>query len=91
LSWPRQIPIEGHPADVVKVVEAYSHWLAQSSMPKLFVNADPGSILVGRQRQVCRAWPNQTEVTVKGTHFIQEDSPDEIGTAIAEFIRRIRK
>jgi haloalkane dehalogenase len=91
LSWPRQIPIEGRPADVVKVVEAYSEWLAQSDVPKLFVNADPGSILVGRQRQVCRAWPNQTEVTVKGTHFIQEDSPDEIGSAVAEFIRRIRK
>ncbi len=90
LSWPRQIPIEGQPADVVKVVEAYSRWLAQSDVPKLFVNADPGSILVGRQREVCRAWPNQTEVTVKGTHFIQEDSPDEIGTAVAEFIRRIR-
>ena len=91
LSWPRQIPIEGQPADVVKVVEAYSRWLAQSDVPKLFVNADPGSILVGRQREVCRAWPNQTEVTVKGRHFIQEDSPDEIGAAVAEFIRRIRK
>ena len=91
LSWPRQIPIEGQPADVVKVVEAYSQWLAQSKVPKLFVNADPGSILVGRQREVCRTWPNQTEVTVKGRHFIQEDSPDEIGAAVAEFIRRIRK
>lgn len=91
LSWPRQIPIEGQPADVVKVVEAYSHWLAQSGVPKLFVNAEPGSILVGRQREVCRTWPNQMEVTVKGAHFIQEDSPDEIGTAVAEFIRRIRK
>lgn len=91
LSWPRQIPIEGQPEDVVKVVEAYSRWLAQSDIPKLFVNANPGSILVDRQREVCRAWPNQTEVTVKGAHFIQEDSPDEIGTAVAEFIRRIRK
>ena len=90
LSWPRQIPIEGQPADVVKVVEAYSRWLAQSQVPKLFVNADPGSILVGRQREVCRAWPNQNEVTVRGTHFIQEDSPDEIGAAVAAFIRRIR-
>jgi haloalkane dehalogenase len=75
---------------VVKVVEAYSRWLAQSDVPKLFINADPGSILVGRQREICRAWPNQTEVTVKGTHFIQEDSPDEIGTAVAGFVRRIR-
>ena len=90
LSWPRQIPIEGRPADVVKVVEKYSRWLAQSDVPKLFVNADPGSILVGRQREICRAWPNQTEVTVKGTHFIQEDSPDEIGRAVADFVRRIR-
>ncbi len=90
LSWPRQIPIEGRPADVVKVVEEYSRWLAQSDVPKLFVNADPGSILVGRQREICRAWPNQTEVTVKGTHFIQEDSPDEIGSAVADFVRRIR-
>ncbi len=91
LSWPRQIPIEGEPADVVEVVEAYSEWLGKSPVPKLFVNADPGSILVGRQREVCRAWPNQVEVTVQGTHFIQEDSPDEIGAAVAEFIRRIRK
>ncbi len=90
LSWPRQIPIDGQPAEVVKVVEHYSRWLAQSQVPKLFVNAEPGSILVGRQREVCRAWPNQTEVTVKGTHFIQEDSPDEIGAALADFIRPLR-
>ena len=88
LTWPRQIPIEGEPADVVKVVEDYSAWLATSDVPKLFINADPGSILVGRQREVCRAWPNQTEVTVKGLHFIQEDSPDEIGQAVAAFVRR---
>ena len=91
LTWPRQIPIEGQPADVVAVVEDYSAWLAKSTIPKLFINADPGSILVGRQREVCRAWPNQTEVTVKGTHFIQEDSPDEIGRAVAEFVRRVRR
>ncbi len=91
LTWPRQIPIEGQPADVVAVVEDYSAWLAASKMPKLFINADPGSILVGRQREVCRAWPNQTEVTVKGLHFIQEDSPDEIGRAVAEFVRKVRE
>ena len=91
LTWPRQIPIEGQPADVVAVVEDYSAWLAASEMPKLFINADPGSILVGRQREVCRAWPNQTEVTVKGLHFIQEDSPDEIGRAVAEFVRKVRE
>lgn len=90
LSWPRQIPIEGRPADVVKVVENYSRFLAQSDIPKLFVNTDPGSILVGRQREICRAWPNQSEVTVKGFHFVQEDSPDEIGKAVADFVKRIR-
>ncbi len=90
LTWPRQIPINGEPADVVKVVEDYSAWLATSGVPKLFINADPGSILTGRQREVCRAWPNQTEVTVKGLHFVQEDSPDEIGRAVAAFVRRVR-
>ena len=90
LSWPRQIPIEGQPADVTKYVEDYALWLAQSDVPKLFINAEPGSILVGRQREVCRAWPNQTEVTVKGLHFIQEDNPDEIGKAVADFVRGLR-
>ena len=75
---------------MVKAVEDYSAWLATSDVPKLFINADPGSILVGRQREVCRAWPNQTEITVKGLHFIQEDSPDEIGQAVAEFVQRVR-
>ncbi len=90
LTWPRMIPIEGEPADMVKLVESYGAWLAEANVPKLFINADPGSILVGRQRELCRAWPNQTEVTVKGRHFLQEDSPDEIGQSIAEFVRRIR-
>lgn len=90
LSWPRQIPIDGEPADVVRVVEDYGAWLATSAVPKLFVNAEPGSILVGRQREFCRTWPSQTEVTVKGSHFIQEDSPDEIGAAVAAFVRRVR-
>jgi haloalkane dehalogenase len=90
LSWPRNIPIEGEPADVVALVEDYGRWLAGSSLPKLFVNAEPGSILVGRQRAFCRAWPNQREVTVKGSHFIQEDSPDEIGQAVAAFVRELR-
>jgi haloalkane dehalogenase len=89
LTWPRQIPIEGQPAEVAAVVEEYSAWLAKSDTPKLFINADPGSILVGRQRDVCRKWPNQTEVTVKGLHFIQEDSPDDIGLAVAAFVRRV--
>jgi haloalkane dehalogenase len=89
LTWPREIPIEGEPAAMVEVVEASGRWLAESAVPKLFVNADPGSILVGRQREVCRAWPNQTEITVAGSHFIQEDSPAEIGVAVANFIRSI--
>jgi haloalkane dehalogenase len=90
LSWPRQIPIGGEPAEVVAVVEDYARWLAQSDVPKLFVNAEPGSILVGRQREFCRGWPNQRELTVKGSHFIQEDSPDEIGAAVAAFVRGLR-
>jgi haloalkane dehalogenase len=90
LTWPRMIPIEGKPADVVKVVESYAAWLAKADVPKLFINGDPGSILVGRQRELCRAWANQTEVTVKGRHFLQEDSPDAIGRAVADFVRRVR-
>ena len=90
LSWPRQIPIEGSPADVVTVVEDYSRWLSSSDLPKLFINADPGSILVGRQRELCRRWPNQTELTVPGQHFLQEDSPDPIGRALADFVSRVR-
>ncbi len=87
LTWPRQIPIAGKPHDVTDIVSSYSEWMAQAQFPKLFINADPGSILVGPQREFCRTWPNQTEVTVKGTHFIQEDSPDEIGKAIATFLK----
>jgi haloalkane dehalogenase len=90
LSWPRQIPIEGEPADVVKVVEDYGAWLAASDVPKLFLSASPGAITTGRIAEVCRAWPNQTEVTVAGSHFIQEDSAEEIGAAIADFVRGLR-
>jgi haloalkane dehalogenase len=91
LTWPRQIPIDGEPADVVADVEAYGKWLAgEDSPPKLFVNADPGSILVGKQRDFCRTWPNQTEVTVPGLHFVQEDSADAIGEAVADFIRTLK-
>jgi haloalkane dehalogenase len=89
LTWPRQIPIEGEPSDVVRVVEDYSAWLAKSHVPKLFINADPGSILVGAQREFVRGWPNQREVTVKGLHFIQEDSPDLIGRALADWLATI--
>ncbi len=89
LTWPRQIPIEGEPADVVAIVEAYGRWLASSPVPKLFLNADPGAILIGKQRELCRRWPNQDEATIKGSHFVQEDSPDEIGQAIAAWRRRL--
>jgi haloalkane dehalogenase len=90
LSWPRQIPIEGEPASVVAIVDDYGRWLAESPIPKLFINAEPGSILTGAARDFCRTWPNQKEITVKGSHFIQEDSPDEIGRAVADFTRSVR-
>lgn len=90
LTWPRQIPIEGEPPEVCQIVDDYGAWLSQCDLPKLFINADPGSILTGPQREFCRSWPNQTEVTVKGTHFVQEDSPDEIGQAVAAFVKGIR-
>ena len=83
LNWPRQIPINGEPPHMVERVDAYAAFMAKTDIPKLFVNADPGSILVGKQRDFCRTWPNQTEVTVKGLHFVQEDSPQEIGQAVA--------
>ena len=85
LTWPRQIPIDGEPADVAGIVEAYSQWLAGSEVPKLFVNAEPGAILTGRQRELVRRWPAVREVTVPGIHFVQEDSASQIGTAVAEW------
>jgi haloalkane dehalogenase len=91
LVWPRELPIEGAPADVVKIVERYGEWLAGSDLPKLFINADPGAQVVGRIRDFCRGWPNQREVTVPGIHFIQEDSPDQIGAAIREFVGSLRR
>ncbi len=87
LTWPRQIPIEGEPADVAAIVDSYSKWLSQSDLPKLFINAEPGAILRGPARDFCRTWPNQTEVTVDGIHFIQEDSPHEIGRAIVDWLQ----
>jgi haloalkane dehalogenase len=89
LTWPREIPIEGEPADVVALVQDYASWLSRTPLPKLFVNGDPGSILVGAQREFCRTWPHQQEVTVRGSHFLQEDSPGEIGQAIARFLERL--
>ena len=89
LTWPRQIPVDGEPEDVTAIIQSYGTWLAKSMIPKLFVNADPGSILVGPQREFCRTWPNQTEITVPGLHFIQEDSPKEIGFSIRNFLSSI--
>ncbi|MAI49809.1 MAG: haloalkane dehalogenase [Rhodospirillaceae bacterium] len=86
LTWPRQIPIAGEPANVVEIVQSYADWMNTCDIPKLFINAEPGAILVGDQREFCRGWLNQTEVTVPGIHFIQEDAPDEIGIAIANWL-----
>jgi len=85
LTWPRQIPIDGEPPDVVEIANLSAQWLSRSPVPKLFINASPGTILIGPQREFCRSWPNQREVTVTGIHFIQEDSPAEIGQAIAQW------
>ena len=87
LTWPREIPISGEPEDVVEIVGAYSEWLAASDVAKLFIDAEPGAILTGAQRDFCLGWPNQTVAKVKGSHFIQEDSPDEIGRALSEWLR----
>jgi haloalkane dehalogenase len=87
LTWPRQIPISGEPADVAQIAGDYAQWMAGNGLPKLFVNADPGAILVGAPRDFCRSWNNQTEVTVPGSHFIQEDSGPAIGEAVANWIK----
>jgi haloalkane dehalogenase len=89
LSWPREIPIEGNPEEVVKIVSSYANFLSETQIPKLFINANPGSILIGKQREIARSWPNLHEVTVTGGHFIQEVSPDDIGTAIKEFLSNL--
>ena len=89
LTWPREIPIDGQPPDVHEIVAGYADWLAQSKIPKLFINAEPGAILIAKQRAFCRSWVHQQEITVKGSHFIQEDSPDDIGRGIAEFLSHL--
>ena len=90
LTWPRQIPIDGEPADVTQIMADYGEWLQASDVPKLFVYAEPGAILSeGPSLDFCRTWANQTEVTVKGSHFIQEDSPDEIGQALSDWLKAI--
>jgi len=90
LSWPRNIPIEGEPADVAAIVEEYGAWLSGSAVPKLFIKGEPGALVRGRALDFARTWPNQTEVAVPGVHFIQEDSANEIGKALASFVRAIR-
>jgi len=89
LTWPREIPIEGFPEDVTEIVTAYAEFMSDASFPKLFINAEPGAILQGKQRDFCRQWKNQTEITVAGNHFIQEDSPDEIGTALSSWFSNL--
>ena len=89
LSWPREIPIEGQPRNVCEIVNRYAEWMETNNIPKLFINAEPGAITTGRIRDYCRSWKNQTEVTVKGVHFIQEDSPDDIGKAISTWYKNI--
>ncbi len=90
LTWPRQIPIDGEPADVTAIVDDFASWIAKADIPKLFINAEPGAILSeGPSRDFCRTWSNLTEVTVKGSHFIQEESPDEIGQAIADWYAKL--
>jgi haloalkane dehalogenase len=91
LTWPRQIPLDGEPADVALIAADYANWLRRSEVPKLFINAEPGAILVGKQREFARSLKNQTEVTVKGSHFIQEDSPDDIAAAIADWLDEISR
>jgi haloalkane dehalogenase len=90
LTWPHELPIEGEPADVCAIVTQYGRWLANCDIPKLFINAEPGAILIGSQREFARSWPNQVEVSVSGRHFVQEDSADAIGAAIAAWYQLIR-
>ena len=89
LTWPREVPLSGEPDDVVNIVDTYSRWLQISDFPKLFINAEPGAILTGRMREVARTFPNQTEETVAGIHFIQEDSPVEIADAIRRWLSKL--
>ena len=89
LTWTRELPIAGEPADVVAIVEAYAKWLSASRIPKLFIDADPAGFLIGAQREFCLKWPNQQTVLVKGSHFLQEEAPDEVGEATAKFVSRV--
>lgn len=90
LAWARDLPIDGEPSDVVEAVDAYGKWLSANDLPKLFINAEPGALLGERERLFCRQWPNQVEITVPGIHYLQEDSPHEIGTTIERFVADVR-
>jgi haloalkane dehalogenase len=89
LAWSRDLPIAGEPADVVAVVDSYAKWMSKNSIPKLFIDAEPGGFLIKGQREFCRGWPNQQTVTVKGAHFVQEESPREVGEATAAFVSKV--
>jgi haloalkane dehalogenase len=89
LTWTRELPIEGKPEDVVRIVDSYASWLSTSQIPKLFIDAEPAGFLIGAQREFCRAWPNQETVVVKGAHFLQEEAPEEVGEAIARFVSKV--
>jgi haloalkane dehalogenase len=89
LTWTRELPIAGEPADVVAIVDDYARFFSTSPIPKLFIDAEPGGFLIGAQREFCRAWPNQEQVTIKGAHFLQEEAPDEVGEAIARFVAKV--
>jgi haloalkane dehalogenase len=89
LSWTRDLPIAGEPADVVAIVDAYAKWLSSSELPKLFIDAEPAGFLIGAQREFCRAWPNQQTVLVNGSHFLQEEAPQEVGEATARFVAKV--
>ena len=90
LTWTRELPIAGEPADVVAIVEDYARFLSTSLIPKLFIDAEPGGFLIGAQREFCRAWPNQEQVIIKGAHFLQEEAPDEVAEAIARFVAKVQ-
>lgn len=91
LVWPREIPIDGQPAEVVAIVEGYGKWMSQSNLPKLFIVGEPGRILAaGRGREFARSWPSQREVSIKGIHYLQEDSPAELGAALGAFVQSVR-
>jgi haloalkane dehalogenase len=89
LTWTRELPIEGQLEDVTKIVDSYARWLSTSPIPKLFIDEHPGGFLIRAQREFCRARPNQQQITVKGAHFLQEDSPNEVGEATAHFIAKV--